>query len=351
MKKIIKLFLCLIIMFSFFSESIWARRKRHRSASGGSGLKSSTAKKNTSTKKKQKASSTSKGKKSSSKKSSSSKQETEENEEPQISQEEQCMIDNIPTLLEGDCKFLNEQEILEGLSNKFYCIYNYKDKNKIDSVYNYYLYQKYGIKNTSLKDSDAEITIRNQSKGASKYYEFLINKLEDGTLSENRVLDFLTEDIIYEGIYFSSNEEQAISSILVNETTIPANIMKGDVENCEKAIKSTVKQCNINSNKEMQDKIEESCLEYETALIKQTATIKNKLLDMKSKLAEVLKQRVNLISRKAEVENLEKELKKKEKEAKSSLIAEESIEISEDTTEKAETKEETSQTQNVSDAK
>ena len=54
MKKFIKLFLCLIIMFSFFSENIWARRKRHRSASGGSGLKSSAAKKNVSTKKKQK---------------------------------------------------------------------------------------------------------------------------------------------------------------------------------------------------------------------------------------------------------------------------------------------------------
>ena len=346
-------------MLSLLTEDIFAKpKKHHRSASGGSGLKSSAAKKNVSTKKKQKASSTSKGKKASSKKSSSSKQETEESEEPQISQEEQCMIDNIPTLLEGDCKFLNEQELIDGLSDKFYCIYSYKDKNKINSVYNYYLYQKYGIKDTSLKDSDAAITIRNQSKGASKYYEYLISELENGTLSENRVLDFLTEDLIYEGVYFSPNEEQAITSMLVNETTIPANIMKGDVENCEKSIKSAVKQCAIASNREMQDKIEESCIEYESTLIKQTATIKNKLLDMKSKIAEVLKQRVGIISRKEEQEKLEKELKKKEKEAKSSVKTEENTEKSEEvtgkteeSTEKTETKEETSQTQNVSDAK
>lgn len=340
MKKIIKLLFCLIIMLTFLTEGIWAQRKRHRSASGSSGLKSSAGKKTTSSKKKQKASSKSKGKKSSSKKTSSSKNDKEESEEIEISEEEQCMIDNIPTLLDGDCKFLNEPEIIESLSNKFYCIYNYKDKSKIDSVYNYYLYQKYGIKETSLKNNDATVKISDNPRGASKYYEFLISELKNGSLSEGKILNFLTEEIVYEGIYFSPNEERAISSVSVDETGITSDIMKNDIATCEKAIKSAVKQCGISSNTEMQDKIEESCIEYESALIKQTTTVKNELLDMKAELANVLKQRAGIISQKEEQEKIEKEQKKREREEKYEISEDEILE------EEFEEKEEEEETSN-----
>ena len=302
MKHILKLVLILFLGF-YFTTDIMAQSRRTsvrtksktknvRSASGVSGLKSTSAKtssvkRNSSTVSatniQKKTTTSTKSKNSTDTKSSSAK----------ISKEEQCAIDSVSTLLEGDCSFLNEEEIMTKLTQPFLCIYNYKDKSKTDSVYNYFLYQKYGVKDTSLKQNEALVNVKDNPKGASEYYAYLIEHLSDNTLVEGKILDFLTEDILDTDTSLTMNQIIAIESKSVETTALPTEIVKSDLEKCKKATKKVIQECGITSNQDVQDKIAESCTEYEGELVKRTSELKAKVLDLKSQLTEVLKQRVS----------------------------------------------------------
>ncbi|MCR5506425.1 MAG: hypothetical protein K6F04_01090 [bacterium] len=304
MKKFLKIILSLVLLFTI-TDSVFAKKikkSKKRSASAASGLVSSKAKAIVSSKKTVKSSS--KKKKSSSKKKSKDEKKESDSEESELSATEQCMVDNLETLLSGECKFLNEPEVLSELSNKFYCIYNYKDKSKAESVYNYYLYQNYATNEESIKEGDASVVIKNPQngnlKGASKYYETLISGAEDGTLSDGKILDFLTEEVLDSDSSLTSNEISAIQKISIDSATITMDVVKENIETCKKATKKIVNSCGIASNEEMQDKIISSCDEYNTALVKRTANNKAKVMDLKAKLVEILRNRANTSLKKSD---------------------------------------------------
>ncbi len=331
MKRFLKIILCFVLLLEFSSISFAAKKKKQkhsvRSASSASGLVSKAKEKSKSSEKKK----TSKKTKSSSKKdkkddkSSKSKDDAKEGDQTEeISKTEQCMIDNLETLLNGECKFLNEPSILSSLSSKFYCVYNIKDKSKQDSVYNIYLYQNYGIKENSVKDGDSSVKIKNpltgSLKGTAKYYEYILSALDDGSLKDGKILDFLTEEIIDKNDELLAGKTSIIESVSIQDTTIAMNLSKKSLESCKKETKKIVQNCGIATNTEMQTKIDSNCTEYDTALMKNAADKKTQVLDSSAKLAKILLNRADAVtdakSKKIELEEKELNVSKKERELK-----------------------------------
>ncbi|MBP3616359.1 MAG: hypothetical protein J6J27_05655 [Alphaproteobacteria bacterium] len=316
MKKILKVLLSLLLVFSVSNISFARKKVVKRSASSASGLVSkskSKSKSSASSKSSKKASSTSKKSKSSKKdKKDKDKDKDNSEDENQIPENEQCMIDNMETLLNGECKFLNSDNLSE-LSNGFYCLYNLKDKNKVDSVYNIYLYQNYATKEDSLKDNDATVVIKQPSmgsvKGASKYYESILDGLEDDSLLDGKIFDFLTEEILDSSETLNTEEIEAIQKISVREVPIAMNLVKSDIENCKKATKKVIQTCGIANDTNIQQKIVDNCQSYESILAKQASENKAKVLDSKSKLLTILLQRLDAIK---DSEELRAEIDEKE---------------------------------------
>ena len=325
MKKIFRFALSLILVFSFANLSFAkvVKKKKVRSASSSSGLVSAKTK-NKSLSSSSSSSSKKKSNKSSKKSKSSEEKDdakSEQEDKSELSESEKCMVENLETLINGECKFLNDEKILPSLTN-FYCIYNVKDKTKTESVYNYFLYQNYGIKETALKDNDVSVTIKNPSngtlKGNRKYYEFLLDGLADNTLKDGRILDFLTEYIIDSNESLFANQTEAVQNISVETTSISMPFSKSDIENCKKATKKAIQTCGIANDSEIQSKIELSCSEYNSALMKDASDKKGKVLDAKTELAKVLLNRVSDVidaqSFKTNLDEKSVELKEKQKE-------------------------------------
>ena len=363
MKKFLKVLLSLLLVFSVSNISFARKKVVKRSASSASGLVSkskSKSKSSASSKSSKKASSTSKKSKSSKKdKKDKDKDKDNSEDENQIPENEQCMIDNMETLLNGECKFLNSDNLSE-LSNGFYCLYNLKDKNKVDSVYNIYLYQNYATKEDSLKDNDATVVIKQPSmgsvKGASKYYESILDGLEDDSLLDGKIFDFLTEEILDSSETLNTEEIEAIQKISVREVPIAMNLVKSDIENCKKATKKVIQTCGIANDTNIQQKIVDNCQSYESILAKQASENKAKVLDSKSKLLTILLQRLDAIK---DSEELRAEIDEKEVRIlkKNAEIAATKAEIermnAENKTEEADDEEtkETSEEETKSDAK
>ena len=337
MKKFLKLILCFILIVGVssvsFAKKKSKKRSAKRSASSASGLvavkeKSKSSSSDSSSKKTKKSSKKSKSSKNSDKKSGDKNSEekdddksSEKKKDVEVSATEQCMIDNVETLLDNECKFLNDKDILSKLTN-FYCIYNVKDRTKVESVYNYNLYQNYGIRDLSLKDGDVSVTVKNPSsgslKGAAKYYDFLLKGLEDKTLNDGRILDFITEEIIDANDALFAGQAATVQSVSVSNTTISMDYSKDDIENCKKATKKVIQTCGITGNTEMQEKIDTSCGEYNSALMKNAAEKKGKVLDAKAELAKVLLNRAGAVidakNYKVDLDEKSVDLQKKENE-------------------------------------
>lgn len=363
MKKILKVLLSLLLVFSVSNISFARKKVVKRSASSASGLVSkskSKSKSSASSKSSKKASSTSKKSKSSKKdKKDKDKDKDNSEDENQIPENEQCMIDNMETLLNGECKFLNSDNLSE-LSNGFYCLYNLKDKNKVDSVYNIYLYQNYATKEDSLKDNDATVVIKQPSmgsvKGASKYYESILDGLEDDSLLDGKIFDFLTEEILDSSEALNTEEIETIQKISVREVPIAMNLVKSDIENCKKATKKVIQTCGIANDTNIQQKIVDNCQSYESILAKQASENKAKVLDSKSKLLTILLQRLDAIkdSEELRAEIDEKEVRILKKNAENAAAKAEIERMNaENKTEEADDEEikETSEEETKSDAK
>jgi len=215
-------------------------------------------------------------------------------EDSEISEAEQCLIDNISVLLNSECQFLNDNNILSTLKDNFYCVYNYKERNKIDSVYNYYLYQNYGIREESLKDDDMNVTIKNPGmgslKGGSKYYDVLLDGLKNGDLNDGKILDFITEDVLWSS-NIQGEDRKLISKVSVETAVIVTNVTKKNIEQCRKATKSIINSCGATADSSIQAKINTSCEEYNTALVKETSTKKAELFSSKDAILKVLLNR------------------------------------------------------------
>lgn len=295
MKKFVGFIICLVC-FGFISNDVFSARRtvrargargtKKRSAASSSGLTTKTTKKKSTTT----GTKTSTQKAPSSYSKASSKSSSKDDTGEKLSTEEQCIYDALDTLLTGECSFLNDKSLIKELSNPLYCVYSYKSKNKTDSVFNYYLYQNYGIKEANVKSSDASVKISDSPKGSAGYYQYILDGLEDGSLRESKILDFITEHVL-DSETVSTEEYSAITGKSVESTYIVMNVVKNDIDQCRKAVKKTIQTCGVATNTEIQEKIADSCDEYEGALIKQTSSKKAKVMDSSSKLIEVLKQR------------------------------------------------------------
>ena len=288
----------LLIALLLFDSSIAYSAKRLRSAvssSVGSGSKltsaissgkSSTKHSNSNSSKK------SKNKHSKSDKSSEKSSSSHDNNEVKKSKEEQCLFENINSLLDGSCSYLKDEEITSSFENGFLCIYNHKDKTKSESVNNIFLYQNYGIKETGLKDKDSNITIKNNPKGSAKYYEYLIKELNNNTLVPGKIVDSIAENALSNQPDISISDQSNILSYSVETTLLPTNLFKSNLTKCQKEIKEKLKQCSTSISDSLSDKIIENCNEYEQLLIKRVSDYKAKLFDLNTKLTQVLKQRL-----------------------------------------------------------
>ena len=308
MKHILKNIFCLLLALSVFfadSISIAARKKKKKSNgkraaatstsskhSGSSSSKKSTKSKKLKSSSKDKSSG-SKAKKNSSKSNeSATEQDAEITKKIASSAEASCLKDGLAELLEEDCSYLNDEWVLEKMNQPLLCAYSVKTKGKVKSATEYFVTQKYGVKEVK---KDASVSIKDNAN-ASAYYQYLLDGLEEGTLKHTRILDFITEAVLED----SDENNDVISAIenkSVESTKIVMDIVPNDVTNCQKSAKKILQSCNATTAEDVQELIEGSCSEFESALIKQTAYLKNEVLDKAPEIVEVLKQRVQTKSK------------------------------------------------------
>lgn len=225
-------------------------------------------------------------KKSSSSKSSSSSSSDE-------SSVVKCLQEKMPEILDGACSFLLDSDIKEALGDdNLYCVYNYRNVGKISSVYNYYLGAYYGITETAIKADTSVVNIKNTSKNALKYYAYLIDEVNNGTLKESKILDSVMEAVLSKAD-LKVDVETTIEKKSIETVPISINIVASDIDGCSKLTKAAMTSCGAVGNAEAKSKITESCTAYNAALIKLAGAKKAEALGYDAEILNALKQRVN----------------------------------------------------------
>ncbi len=349
MKSRIKVIFYLILFFAFFvSDGFTAKkksgksnrrsassinRKSNRRSAGASLSASSKAKsKKSKSNSKSKVKDKSKGDKTKSKTDSDKSKEKEDQkrekeikdmiskmsketleltENSDVKVELACLNKDIDFLIGKDCKFLLSGEMKKDLKDPFFCVYQDKPSGKIESVYDYYFYQNYGVKESSVKQTSTVVKVKNNQKGAGKYYQYLLDGISKKTLKEAKILDFLTEKILDE-MTVSSTDETAISAKNVDITAIAMDESLSDIEHCKKETKKVMETCGVKTNQNVKKIIGKSCEEYESLLVKQTSKLKADVLDKGQELLNILKERT---LQKAESEAVDKKFERKLREA------------------------------------
>ena len=303
MKRIIKIvFSVVCVLALLFADSVYAKKKarkkkgiRAAATSLGGGSSSSSSSKKSSGGKKLKSS---KKKSNSKKKKSSSSSDDVVEEDAEIKKkiasipEAKCLNDNLQQLLKGDCSFLNEEDVLKGMNQPLLCVYSYKSGSKIKSVTDYFVSNKYGVSEGSVK-KDASVTVEDEPKRTSAYYKYILDGLNDKSLKEAKILDFITTEVLDQSSGLDDNTYSAISKKVVDSTKIVIDVLSTNLEACKKASKKIVQTCGALTSSEAQELIDDSCIEYETSLTKQTAKLKNEVFDRAPEILEVLKQRAS----------------------------------------------------------
>ena len=328
MKKFFTLFITCLISLSCFTELSFSRnRKRQagkknsnsssekrnnkRAATGGSARKSKSTSSSSKKKKNEKKSSSSKSSSGSSSKSSSSNENSSSSESPEL----KCLQDKIESLLSDKCSFIIDDNIKTALEGKdLYCVYNNKDSGKTSSIYNYYLNAYYGVSETSIKEDTSVINVKDRSKNALKYYQYLIDEITNGTLKESKILDNI-RDAVLENANIDVDVQMTIEEKTVETVPLAIDIIKSDIDTCTKETKAILRECNATGNQEVKQKIKESCEIYNSALIKLAGDKKAEALGYEAEIITVLKERLKteLYSMKDSVE-MQKELVKQKEE-------------------------------------
>lgn len=303
MKKFLVFVVSFVLVLGSFFDVAFSQRARRRQASsrktkragnikraatsGGSGAKSSgNTKKATGSKSKSKSSSSSKSGASSSSSSSSSSGEG-------LSAELKCLQQNLSSLLGDKCKFVVDSDITSALEGEdLYCVYNYKDSGKTSSIYNYYLNAYYGVSETSVKSDTSIVNVKNSSKNALKYYQYLIDEIANGTLKESKILDSVTEKVL-ENSNVANDVQGVIEKKSVETVPLSMSIVSSDLENCTKATKAILKECGAIGNQTVKKKISESCTAYNAVLLKLAGNKKTEALGFEGEIINALKERAN----------------------------------------------------------
>lgn len=258
--------------------------KKRAATAGSSGKSGNTKKTNTSTKKSVS--------KSYSKSSSSSKKS---NDEPagSLSKELKCLQGKLTEIIDGPCNFLVDSDIKDGLGEEdLFCLYNYKDSGKTSSIFNYYLGAYYGITENAIKADTSIVNIKNSSKNALKYYQYLIDEINYDTLKESKILDNVT-DAVLKNADLDTSVQNPIESKNIDSVPISIDIVSSDIEACTKATKSAMTECNAIGDLTVKSKITESCTNYNAILIKLAGAKKAEALGYETEILNALKQRAN----------------------------------------------------------
>ena len=243
-----------------------------------------------------------------------SKETLELTENSDVKVELACLNKDIDFLLGKDCKFLLGEEMKKELKDPFFCLYQDKPSGKIESVYDYYFYQNYGVKESSVKQTSTLVKVKNPPKGAAKYYKYILDGIAAKTLKEAKILDFLTEHVL-ENMDVSAADESAINAKSVETTNLSMNESLSDIEHCKKETKKVIDTCGVRSNQNVRKIIAKSCENYESLLVKQASKLKAEVLDKGQELLDVLKTRTAQ-KEKDDAENEERERKAQEAQAK-----------------------------------
>lgn len=199
----------------------------------------------------------------------------------------------MPGILDGACSFLLDADIKEALGDEeLYCVYNYKDVGKTSSIYNYYLGAYYGITENSIKSDTSIVDVKNKSKNALKYYAYLIDEINKGTLKESKILDSVTTAVL-DKADLDISVESTIENKSVETVPISIDVVASDIEGCTKLTKAAMTSCGAIGNVEAKSKITESCTAYNAALIKLAGAKKAEALGYDTEIINALKQRVN----------------------------------------------------------
>ena len=261
-----------------------ATANKKRAATGGSSSKQSNIKKSNSSKKG--------GSKSYSKSSSSSKKSGEETT-GSLSKELKCLQGKITEIIDGPCGFLVDTDIKDNLGEEdLFCLYSYKDSGKTSSIFNYYLGAYYGITENSIKADTSIVNIRNTSKNALKYYQYLIDEINYDTLKESKILDNVREAVL-KNADLDVSVENTIEAKNIDSVPISIDIVSSDIEACTKATKSAMTECNAVGDLTVKSKITESCTNYNAILIKLAGAKKAEALGYETEILKALKQRAN----------------------------------------------------------
>ena len=340
MKYNIRVVFYLILFFiSFISDGFTAKKKysksSRRSASSSKGKSARRSASSLKTKnKKVKSSSKSKSKDKTKSKTSNEKEKSKEDltkekeiqemiskmsketleltENSDVKVELACLNKDIDFLISKDCKFLLNEEMKKDLKDPFFCVYQDKPSGKTESVYDYYFYQNYGVKENVVKQTNTVVKIKNSPKGAGRYYKYILDGLSNKTLKEAKILDFLTEHVL-DNMTVSATDESAISAKSVDFTSLSMNESLSDIEHWKKETKKVIESCGVRTNQNIKKIIAKSCEEYEGLLVKQTSKLKAEVLDKGQELLNVLKERT---VQKAQNEAVDREIEKRAEEAR-----------------------------------
>ncbi|MDR2098423.1 MAG: hypothetical protein LBO78_00150, partial [Rickettsiales bacterium] len=249
-------------------------------------------------------------KKDKSKSSSSGKEEEAAPVDPALSGPEGCLVSKIGGLLASDCSFLVDEAISAGMgSDPLLCVYNGKDAGSAKSVYNIFLRQYYGISEGGVKASTSLVDVRDQKKGAMKYWQYIIDEAGAGTLKENKIFDSVTEAVL-ENSSLSSSDQLAIEGKSVDTVELSIPLVKSDLERCAKSAKAAMNECKAVSDISIKKKIAASCTAYEAVLVKMAGAKKAEAMGFESEIVAVLQQRLR-----AELDNTRNALDREQEKA------------------------------------
>ena len=226
-----------------------------------------------------------------------------------------CLQDKMSEILDGACSFLLDSDIKEALDDEnLYCVYNYKTSGKVSSIYSYYLGAYYGITENAIKSDTSIVNVKNSSKNALKYYEYLIDEINKDTLKESKILDSVMTAVLSKAD-LDIKVENTIENKSIDTVPISINIVASDIEGCTKLTKAAMTSCGAVGNIDVKNKISESCTAYNAALIKLAGAKKAEVLGYDTEILNALKQRVNAdFYDYKDMVNLEKEKLELEKE-------------------------------------
>jgi hypothetical protein len=206
--------------------------------------------------------------------SNSSKTEEDTSSAAVPSGAESCLGPRIAGLLENECSYLVPNEVAVSLDlekKPFYCVFSYKESGNIDSASGYFLRAAYNMYEDQLGSEGIARMVRDTTNVAMyRYYDYVLDQIEAGTLHESMVMDSLANEALSGSAAITGLDNAQKTSIKkkhVEQIAIPLSVSSVDLDRCRRASKAAfVDQCKMMGNVAAKKLVRDSCSEYEEIL-------------------------------------------------------------------------------------